>query len=79
MFAPAAKLTFCEVVAVPVRLPVTFPVSVPKKFVEVTAVALTLPENISVVKTLVLGLNVRLASEDKATPDAPFTGENVIK
>ena len=45
--------------------------------VEVTAVALTLPENISVVNTLVLGLNVRLASEDKATPEAPFTGEKV--
>ena len=57
----------------------TFPVSVPKKLVEVTAVALTFPENISVVNTLVLGLNVRLASDDNATPDAPLTGENVMK
>ena len=46
---------------------------------DVTAVALTLPENISVAKTLVLGLNVRLASDDRATPDAPLTGENVMK
>ena len=44
---------------------------------EVAAVALRFPENTSVVRTLVLGLNVKLASDDKATPEAPFTGENV--
>ena len=55
----------------------TLPVRVPKKLVDVTAVALTFPENTSVVRTLVLGLNVKLASDDKATPEAPLTGENV--
>ena len=69
LFAPAAKLTFWAVVAVPV--------SVPKKFVAVAAVALRFPEKTSVVRTLVPGLNCNVESEDTATPEAvAFTGEN---
>ena len=44
---------------------------------EVAAVALKFPLNISVVSTLVLGLNCKEASDESATPEAPFTGENV--
>ena len=73
LFPPAAKLIFWAVVAVPV----TFPVSVPKKFVAVAAVADKLPENTSVVNTFVPGLNCRTESEETATPEAvAFTGLN---
>ena len=73
LLAPAAKLIFCAVVAAPV----TFPVRVPKKLVDVTAVALTFPLNTSAVRTLVPGLNCNWASDETATPEAvAFTGEN---
>ena len=42
----------------------------------VDAVPDKFPENTSVVSTLVAGLNCNVASEETATPDAPFTGEN---
>ena len=49
----------------------------PKKFVAVAAVADKLPEKISVVRTLVPGLNCRTESEETATPEAvAFTGLN---
>ena len=73
LLAPAAKFTFCDVVAVPV----TLPVRVPKKFVAVTAVPVTLPENVVAVNTSVPGLYVNCASEESATPEAPFIGEKV--
>ena len=69
LFPPAAKLIFCAVVAVPVRFP--------KKFVAVAAVALRLPLNTSVVRTLVPGLNWSVLSDETATPLAvAFTGLN---
>ena len=44
---------------------------------DVAAVALRLPENTSVVRTLVPGLNCKVASLETATPDAvAFTGLN---
>ena len=53
------------------------PTKVPKKFVAVAAVADKLPENTSVVSTLVPGLNCNVLSELTATPEAvAFTGEN---
>ena len=52
---------FCEVVAVPVR--------VPKKFVAVKAVPVWFPENTSAVRTLVAGLYCNPASLDNPTPD----------
>ena len=72
LFAPAAKLIFCAVVAVPV----TLPVNVPKKLVAVIAVPETFPEKTSVVRTFVAGLNCSIESELTATPEAPLTGEN---
>ena len=59
-----------------VAVPVTFPVNAPKKFVAVTAVPDKLPENTSVVRTFVAGLNCNVFSDDTATPEPPFTGEN---
>ena len=73
----ATTFTFCAVVAVPARLPVTFPVRVPKKLVAVAAVALRLPEKISVVNTFVPGLNCNVESDETATPEAvALTGLN---
>ena len=65
-------LTLLAVVAVD-----ELPTNVPKKFVAVAAVADKLPEKISVVRTLVPGLNCRVESEETATPEAvAFTGLN---
>ena len=46
---------------------------------EVAAVALRLPLNTPDVSTLLKELNVRLVSVERATPEPPFTGENVKK
>ena len=64
----STTFTFCAVVAVPVKLPVTFPVRVPKKLVAVTAVPVKFPENTSAVRTLVDGLYCKPASLDNPTP-----------
>ena len=75
----AVVLTFCEVVAVPVRFPVTLPVNVPKKFVAVTAVPVKLPVKTEADNTFVAGLYVRSASAEVAKPLPEDAGEKVIK
>ena len=66
-------MTFWDVVAVPV----TLPVNVPKKFVAVKAVPVWFPENTSTVRTLVAGLYCNDESDETATPDVvAFTGLN---
>ena len=67
-------LIFCDVTAV-----AEDPWNVPKKFVAVTAVALTFPENTSAVNTFVLGLYCKPASLDKATPDPVAFNEKTIE